>query len=85
MAEACDWMERELKLPNPFSTLVAAVSVGIVDGEARLDLAYTEDKTAEVDANIVVLEPDRYVEVQGSAEGMPFSKARVDTKRALND
>jgi ribonuclease PH len=78
VAQACAWMESELELPNAFSTLVAAVSVGIVDGEARLDLAYAEDKAAQVDANIVVLEPDRYVEIQGSAEGMPFSRAELD-------
>jgi ribonuclease PH len=78
VAQACAWMEKELQLPNAFSTLVAAVSVGIVDGEPRLDLAYDEDKAAQVDANIVVLEPDRYVEIQGSAEGRPFSKAELD-------
>jgi ribonuclease PH len=78
VAEACTWMEKELKLPNPFAKLVAAVSVGIVDGEPRLDLVYAEDKTAQVDANIVVLEPDRYVEIQGSAEGRPFSKDEMD-------
>jgi len=78
VAQACAWMESELQLPNPFSTLVAAVSVGIVDGEARLDLSYAEDKAAQVDANIVVLEPDRYVEIQGSAEGRPFSRAELD-------
>lgn len=78
VAQACAWMEKELQLPNAFSTLVAAVSVGIVDGEPRLDLAYDEDKAAQVDANIVALEPDRYVEIQGSAEGRPFSKAELD-------
>lgn len=78
VAQACAWMEKELQLPNAFSTLVAAVSVGIVDGEPRLDLVYDEDKAAQVDANIVVLEPDRYVEIQGSAEGRPFSKAELD-------
>lgn len=73
VADACAWMERDLGIPNPFAGLVAAVSVGIVSGEARVDLAYAEDKVAQVDANVVVAEPDRYVEVQGSAEGSPFS------------
>ncbi len=77
VADACAWMERELGIPNPFAALVAAVSVGIVAGEARVDLAYAEDKAAQVDANVVVAEPDHYVEVQGSAEGRPFSHTEL--------
>ena len=77
VADACGWMERELGIPNPFAALVAAVSVGIVAGEPRVDLAYAEDKVAQVDANIVVAEPNRYVEVQGSAEGSTFSHTEL--------
>ena len=78
VAEACSWMERELGVLNPFDKLVAAISVGIVSDEVLLDLAYAEDKNAQVDANIVVAEPDTYVEVQGSAEGRPFNRAELD-------
>ncbi|MBF0320188.1 MAG: ribonuclease PH [Nitrospirae bacterium] len=52
---------------------VAAVSVGVVDGECRLDLCYMEDKDADVDMNIVMTGSGKYVEVQGTAEGSPFS------------
>ncbi len=78
VADACAWMERELGVPSPFDKLVAAVSVGIINDEPRLDLAYAEDKIAQVDANIVVAEPDAYVEVQGSAEGRPFTQDELD-------
>jgi len=77
-ADACAWMAREFEVPNRFGSLVAAVSVGIVDGEPRLDLSYAEDKVASVDANVVVAEPDLYVEVQGTAEGKTFSRAELD-------
>jgi len=78
LADACAWLESERGVANPFRALVAAVSVGVVDGEVCLDLAYAEDKTAEVDANIVVVEPDRYVEVQGTAEAKPFDRRALD-------
>ncbi len=77
-ADACAWMERELGLTNPFRNLVAAISVGIVDGEVRLDLSYAEDSSAQVDANIVMAEPDLFVEIQGTAEGRPFSREEWD-------
>jgi ribonuclease PH len=57
---------------------VAAVSVGVVEGETRLDLCYAEDKGAEVDANVVVAEPDAFVEVQGTGEAGTFSRAQLD-------
>jgi ribonuclease PH len=57
---------------------LAAVSVGIVDGEPRLDLAYAEDSQAEVDMNVVATESGKLVEVQGTAEGAPFSRAELD-------
>jgi len=52
---------------------VAAVSVGIVAGEALCDLEYVEDSAAETDMNVVMLEDGRMIEVQGTAEGEPFS------------
>jgi len=54
------------------------VSVGVVDGEERLDLAYLEDKDAHVDSNVVMLEPARFVEVQGTGEHDSFSRAQLD-------
>lgn len=58
---------------------VAAVSVGIVRGEPMLDLCYEEDSTAEVDFNIVMTGEDAFVEVQGTAEGKPFSRGGMDS------
>jgi len=66
LADACSWLSAEASIENPFGQLVAAVSVGMVGGEAMLDLAYAEDKDAEVDANIVMVHPDRFVEVPRS-------------------
>ena len=57
---------------------VAAVSVGVVQGEAVLDLCYEEDSMAEVDCNVVMSAGGQYVEVQGTAEGSPFSRAQMD-------
>jgi len=57
---------------------VAAVSVGIVGGVPMLDLCYTEDSSAEVDFNVVMTAEDAFVEVQGTAEGVPFSRASMD-------
>jgi ribonuclease PH len=64
------------KLPTFDS--VAAASVGIVSGEAVLDLNYAEDSTASVDMNVVMTGSDKFVEVQGTAEGMPFDQERMD-------
>jgi len=58
---------------------VAAVSVGVVEGAALLDLDYGEDSRAEVDFNVVGTDAGTYVELQGTAEGKPFDRARVDT------
>jgi len=57
---------------------VAAVSVGVIDGEPRLDLPYEEDVRAEVDMNVVATADERLVEVQGTAEGAPFDRAALD-------
>ena len=78
LADACAWLARTAGVADPFARLVSAVSVGIVDGEARLDLCYAEDKGAEVDANVVVAEPDAFVEVQGTGEAGTFSRAQLD-------
>lgn len=62
---------------------VAAVSVGIVDGVPLLDLCYEEDARAEVDFNVVMTGSGKLVEVQGTAEGAPFSREDLDTMLAL--
>lgn len=63
---------------QPIRDYIAAVSVGIVDGEPRLDLAYAEDSAAEVDMNIVMTGTGKYIEVQGTAETAPFDRKRLD-------
>ena len=62
----------------PVTDYVAATSVGIVDGVPLLDLAYDEDSRAEVDMNVVKTGDGRFVEVQGTAEGAPFSREALD-------
>jgi ribonuclease PH len=72
--DACAWMiEKGMIATSPIRELVAATSVGIIDGEPRLDLEYTEDVRADVDMNLVALESGRLVEVQGTAEHHSFS------------
>jgi ribonuclease PH len=71
-------VERGMVRTHPLTEAVAAVSVGIVDGVPMLDLPYEEDSRAEVDMNVVMTSSGRFVEVQGTAEGMPFSKAELD-------
>ena len=63
---------------NPLTDHLAAVSVGIIDGEARLDLPYVEDAGAEVDFNVVMTGLGRFVEVQGTAEGEAFERSQLD-------
>jgi ribonuclease PH len=65
------------RLPQP-DTQIAAVSVGIVEGEARLDLDYEEDSSAEVDMNVVMTGDGRLVEVQATAEARSFSRSQLD-------
>ena len=67
----------------PLSGTVAAVSCGIVDGVALLDLDYSEDSTAEVDANVVMTGDGGLVEVQATAERTPLSRAHLDDLLAL--
>jgi ribonuclease PH len=75
LALACEKMRsRDMIRAIPLSDYVAATSVGIVDGEALLDLAYDDDSRAEVDMNIVKTGGGRFVEVQGTAEAMPFGR-----------
>jgi ribonuclease PH len=68
---------------NPLRDAVAAVSVGIVEGTPLLDLEYTEDSACDTDMNVVMTGSGGFVEVQGTAEGMPFSRAEMDALMAL--
>ncbi len=68
---------------NPLKDFVAAVSVGIVDGVPVLDLDYAEDSTCDTDMNVVMTGSGGIVEVQGTAEGTPFSRAELDALLAL--
>ncbi|MDG2907014.1 MAG: ribonuclease PH [Acidimicrobiales bacterium] len=63
---------------NPLTDQLAAISVGIVEGEPLLDLPYVEDAAAEVDFNVVMTGSGRFVEVQGTAEGEAFDRAQLD-------
>lgn len=71
-------MQRGLVRKNPIVQPVAAVSIGIVSGEVLLDLNYVEDQAADTDLNLVMTEDGGIVEVQGTAEGLPFSKNELD-------
>jgi len=78
LSRACDWLVRRGDVARtPMRELVAAVSVGIVEGEARLDLEYVEDSTADVDLNLVALQSGGLVEVQGTGEAGTFSRAEL--------
>src|SRR4249920_2867536 len=65
-------------LAKVFRDSVAAVSVGVVDGQSLLDLDYSEDSTADVDVNVVMTHDGRFVEVQSTAEKVPFDRERLD-------
>jgi ribonuclease PH len=79
LALACRRMMRSGALQkDPITTAVAAVSVGIIDGEPRLDLPYAEDAVAAVDMNVVMTAEERLVEVQGTAEHGTFDRRELD-------
>ena len=79
LEDAIAWLRARGALKGePLIGTVAAVSVGVVDGVPMLDLAYTEDSAAEVDLNVVATGTGEFVEVQGTAEGKPFSRAVLD-------
>ena len=80
LADAVSWLGEKGKLakPDPLHNSVAAVSVGVVDGEPRLDLEYVEDVSADTDMNIVCTGGGDFVEVQGTAEGVVFDRATLD-------
>src|ERR1043166_1489916 len=78
-AIACARLLKEKRVKkSPIVGEVAAVSVGIVDGTSLLDLKYDEDSRAEVDMNVVCTGDGRFIEVQGTAEGAPFTREQMD-------
>jgi ribonuclease PH len=82
--EALQGLVAKGELPAlPIREAVAAVSVGIVGGEAIIDLNYVEDSSAEVDMNFVMTSSNRFVEVQGTAEAEPFTIEQMDAMRDL--
>jgi len=81
LVDAINWAKNEGHLAQTASVIkdsVAAISVGIVDGQPLLDLAYVEDVAADTDMNVVVTGSGAFVEVQGTAEGDPFDRAELD-------
>ena len=81
IADAISWAKKAGHLAENAQALkgsVAAVSVGIIDGTPMLDLCYTEDVTAETDMNVVCTGTGEFIEVQGTAEGLPFNRALLD-------
>ncbi len=70
---------------NPFKQWVGAVSVGVVNDTPVLDLEYTEDSKAETDMNVVMSEDGRFIEIQGTAEGNPFSREELDEMLGLGE
>ena len=79
LADAVAWLQgRKRCKGNPLAASVAAVSVGIIDGQPRLDLCYEEDVIAETDMNVVCTGDGRFVEIQGTAEREPFGRDLLD-------
>jgi ribonuclease PH len=84
LADAVAWLRAKgLLAREPFRDFVAAVSVGIVAGVPCLDLDYAEDSSCDTDMNVVMTGSGGFVEVQGTAEGAPFSRAEMDALLAL--
>ena len=71
-------IEQGLLQENPVIEPIAAVSVGLIDGEVKLDLDYSEDSTAQVDSNVVMTKSSKIIEFQTTAEGAPFEKSQLD-------
>jgi ribonuclease PH len=84
--DAVGWLMQQGRLQaSPIRDFVAAVSVGIVEGTPLLDLEYTEDSACDTDMNVVMTASGGFVEVQGTAEGAPFTRAEMDALLGLAD
>ena len=79
LSDAIGWLRANSKMPgDPLIRSVSAISVGVIDGEPRLDLNYEEDVRAETDMNVVVTGTGEFIEVQGTAEGKPLRRSEID-------
>ena len=78
-------MEHYRRVRDQIRDFVAAVSVGVVQGTPLLDLEYVEDVACDTDMNVVMTGAGGFVEVQGTAEGAPFTRAELDSLLALAD
>ena len=84
--DAVTWLLAQGRIQqSPIRDFVAAVSVGVVQGMPLLDLEYTEDSACDTDMNVVMTAAGGFVEVQGTAEGAPFTRAEMDRLLALAD
>jgi ribonuclease PH len=77
-------IEQGIMQENPIIEPIAAVSVGLIDGEVKLDLDYSEDSSAQVDSNVVMTKSSKIIEFQTTAEGAPFEKTQLDEIYALS-
>jgi ribonuclease PH len=79
LVDAISWLMKQGTLAQtPLTGAVAAISVGLVSGQARLDLEYEEDSGCDADMNVVMTADGNIIEVQGTAEGAPFSRTQMD-------
>ncbi len=84
--DAVSWLMAQGRInASPIRDFVAAISVGVVQGVPLLDLEYTEDSACDTDMNVVMTAAGGFVEVQGTAEGVPFTRAEMDQLLALAD
>ena len=84
--DAVGWLLAQGRIAaSPIRDFVAAVSVGVVEGTPLLDLEYVEDSACDTDMNVVMTAAGGFVEVQGTAEGAPFTRAEMDSLLALAD
>ena len=84
LADALHYLRTNGQIPNlPLKDFVAATSVGVVEGQALLDLCYAEDSIADVDMNVIMTGGGKYVEVQGTAEEAPFDRSQLDAMLRL--
>lgn len=84
LADAITFMQKKKMITeNPIERMIASVSVGVYEGEAVLDLDYPEDSSAETDMNVVMGEDGGFIEIQGTAEGAPFSETQFQAMLML--
>jgi ribonuclease PH len=84
LVDAVEYLRKQISIPrDPIIDSVAAISAGVVEGQPCLDLNYDEDSRAEVDCNFVMTGRGQFIEIQGTAEGQPFSRETFETMTAM--